>query len=539
MVRLLPLLLLACGDTEPAPVVPADLVVSGGRIHLTVAETTDAIAIIDGMVVSSGAAALAQVGANTVRVELDGAVVYPGFTDSHVHLLAGSFVLDRLLLLGTSSMDRILSSVENYASNAPDEPWVVGYGWMAELVEDPSGVALDAVVSDRPVLLVDNSGHAALVNTVAMERAGIDDDTPDPDGGTIVRDADGHATGLLLEEALGLVSGPALADYDDATLASGLARALDDFSASGITSISEIVASPGFDLTRPWIYADMDEAGELPLRINYFVPLFYAEGGVDNAVSGRGEAETDRVRFAGAKIWVDGSMGTGLAWTSEPMEGTDDHYGSHYFDALELTDVVEEAEEAGLALKLHVNGDAAVGAALDAFEAVAARRGGLQQPHVLDHVVLISSADVTRMAELGLPASIQPSHSIASSLGNVADAWGEDRMERSYDAASFAAAGVPLALGTDWPVWPTPDPLVQVWAAVTHLEGKGLTVEEAMEAVTAGGALAAGCENRLGKLLPGFHADFVILDQDPLDMEPESIPEVDIQAVYVGGDQVR
>ncbi len=552
------LLLIACGGKSPDTAAQtqtteqtttqttgqsAEIVFEGGTIHVTLGvngpgQTTDRLAVAGGVVIATGDDVDARIDASTRSIDLAGGVAYPGFTDAHTHLLAGSFVLDRLLLLGTSSMDSLLGKVEDYSEEAPDEPWVVGYGWMSELIDDPSGVALDAVVSDRPVMLVDNSGHSALVNSVAMERAGIDASTPDPADGEIVRDAHGVPTGWLLEGALSLVSEVALDDYTDEQLGAGLPDSMETFSDGGLTGLAEIVASPGFDLSRPWIYEALETDGELPLRIHVYAPIFDVETGVAAAADLRDTMQGERVRFAGAKIWVDGSMGTSLAWMSEAL--TDGTFGANYFDTDDLTRIVEDAEGLGVPLKLHVNGDAAVAAALDAFEAEAARSGGLTLQHTLDHVVLISETDRARMAELGLVASMQPSHRLASKLGDVVDAWGDDRFEHAYDARALADAGVPLALGTDWPVWPTPDAMIQVWAAAAQLgEARELSVAEALTAYTAGGAQAVGRSADLGALEPGYLADLVVLDADPLELSADEASTINVIAVYVGGEQVR
>jgi predicted amidohydrolase YtcJ len=491
-----------------------------------------ALAVTGGVVVALGEEALALEGPQTERVELGDGVAWPGLIDSHVHMLAGSFVLDRLTLLGVGSMERLVEEVSDYAAEAPDEPWVVGYGWLPEQIEEPDGRLLDAAVPDRPVLLVDNSGHQAMVNGEALRRAGISAETPDPPDGSIVRDeVTGEPTGWLLEGALALVSEVALADYNDEALAAGLPEAMETFTKGGITTVAEIMASPGFDLARPGLYAAQEEAGALPMRVHWFVPIF-EQGDLAEAAGFLGETE-GLARFSGGKIWVDGSMGTSEAWMSEPLETDPDSHGAHYFDSAELTDVVDEAEERGLALKLHVNGDAAVDAALDAMEAVATLRGGLLQQHVLEHAVLCDDDDRRRMAELGVVASVQPAHWLAAQFGDVVNAWGEERFAQAYDHRALLDAGVELALGTDWPVWITPDGPVQLWAAAQRGE-PGMSRGEAMWAYTRGGGQALGRQD-LGCLDPGCAADIVLFADDPLVVEVDRLSSIAILGTWVGG----
>jgi len=517
---------LACG------VESADIVVKDGTIYVDAETTNHAMAVTDGVVVAHDALAETMIGPQTQVVDLEGGFVVPGFHDAHVHLLAGSFVLNRLVLMGVSSMDSIISGVQEYALDAPDEPWIIGYGWVHAMTADPSGVALDAVVSDRPALIIDSSGHAALINTVAMDLAGIDATTPDPEGGEIVRDPKtGQPTGLLLEDALSLVSDLAIEAYDDELLAGPLRDRLMDFRDAGITSVSEIMASPGFNLARPWLYQDLEAAGELPLRVFYYVPIFRVED-VVLAAQFTDVWDGDLVVFAGGKVWVDGSMGTGQSWVNEPLKGTDSDYGSHYFDVDELTEIVSQAEAHGLALKFHVNGDAAVSATLDALESVAVT-DGLDQQHVLEHVVLISDYDRDRLNTLGLVASVQPSHALVAEFGESADLWG-DRFDAAYDFQMLAESGAQLAIGTDWPVWPTLHAPTNLWAAVTAQSGP-LTTRQAFDAYTTGGAAAVGRQGSLGCLMVGCEADWVVMDGDLLGTDANDLANREIEAVYVAG----
>lgn len=504
------LLLLACAPE------PVDLLVTG-TIHLDGSRTAESIGITDGAVVS-------------VDEEVEGLEVLevghvvPGMQDSHTHLLAGSFAMDRLLLLGVSSETVLVERVEEYAAETPDEPWIVGYGWLREQLGEPDGRAIDAVVSDRPVILVDNSGHSAVVNSVALEKAGITADTPDPEDGTIVRDEFGEPTGYLVEGALALVSEVALADYDDELLASGLVDAMDRFHSTGITGVAEIMALPGFDLTRPWIYEDLD----LPIRVTWYGPIFSIED-VAKLDEARGLYEGDRLRFGGGKVWVDGSMGTNAAWTQEPHADDPENYGDHYFDATDLTAIVTECEALGIPLKLHVNGDAAVDAALTAFEAQTL----LTQPHTLEHAVLIAEGDLERIRALGLIVSVQPSHVLPSSLGDTADAWGQERFDRAYDHAGLFDAGIPTAMGTDWPVWPEPSPLLTAWSASVRAEG-AVDPGDVLDGYTSGTAASLGRPD-LGCLDVGCTADFVVLDGDPLD--PAALNQIGVEEVWIGGER--
>ena len=529
---------LALFGCKSETVMPAEQVFQGGRIYLDASSSVDTIAVSGGVVVATGAEVAPLLDETTEIIDMKGGVGFPGFTDAHVHGLPGSFVLERLLLLGVSSMDTLKSELAEYAEEAPDEPWLIGYGWVSGMLSEPSGVELDEVVSDRPVLLVNSSGHAALVNSKAMELAGIDADTPDPAGGEIVRDpVSGEPTGLLLEEALALVSEIATSEYDDDAYAEGIRDTLQDFVASGLTGIAEIMASPGFDLARPWIYSDLAEAGELPIRIHYYVPIFSIDD-VAEAAEYRQLYDMDRVQFTGGKVWVDGSMGSGTSWVSEAHVDDPTNFGMHYFELEALTEVVREAETHVVPIKFHVNGDAAIDLALDALEAVDAERGGLDNQYVFDHVVLPYEGNRQRMAALGVVASLQPIHGMTAALTDTATLWGSERLGYAYDSAAFVDAGVPIAMGTDWPVWPTTDVAVAMWGALNISPEHALTIEDAVDGYTAGSARSVGRKEDLGALRLGYLADMVVFDRDLMTTPSAQISDATVRSVYLAGEQV-
>ncbi len=524
--------LLGCGGAEPA-----DLLLEGGTIHTSLGASTHAVAVRDGVVVATGDDAVDLLGDGTRSYDLDGGTATAGFHDSHTHLLPGSFVMRRILLLGVSSMQRMSDKVADYAGDNPDEPWIVGFGWLVGDLPDGDGRLLDAVTGDRPALLIAGSGHSVLVNSKAMELAGIDDDTPDPAGGVIVRDGDGHATGMLHESAMALVVPLALTAYDDDAIRPGLVEELSTFSAGGLTGISEILAAPGVSIDRPWIYTELEAEGLLDVRVHYYLPVF-EQADLARIDEARGEHDTDLVRFAGAKLWVDGSLASLEGWTNQPY-ATSGTTGSHYFEPDTLQAIVLEAEERGIALKLHAMGDAAVDNTLTALEAVSDARGGLEQTHTLEHVVLASPAAQARMAALGVVSSMQP---VAYGVATLAD-WHEEldewTVEQSHDWRGMADAGIPLALGTDWPVWPTANSQVTLWAATSNHGDGSLSAAEALDAYTAGSARSVGMAGQLGCLEVGCLADIVVLDVDVLDAAPEAISAAEIQAGWVGGRKVQ
>lgn len=519
---------LACAPGEPA-----DTIVSGGTIAVDAATTTTALAVRGGVVVAIGDDAEALAGPNTARVELAGGYVMAGFEDTHTHLLPGSFAMDRLLLLGTASMSNIANALDAYMDEVPaDEPWIVGYGWLSETAGEPDRSRIDAIVSDRPVLLVSNSGHEAIVNAKALELAGIDADTPDPIDGRIGRYEDGTPNGYLVEGAVKLLSDLVLDAYDDERLAAALPRRFEEFGRSGITGLHEILAAPGFAVGRPWIYADLEAAGQLPMRVTWYYPVFGPDD-VDAAVAAAAATpDGDLVRFGGVKLWIDGSMGSSEAWVEEPYlsGGT----GSAYFTPERLLETVRRADDQGVQLKVHANGDAAIDAILDALEVVA-NDGGLSKRPVIEHCVVPDEDDLARLAALEIPVSVQPTHWIGARFGETAKELGSERWEHAYDYEAFRSHGIPMSTGTDWPVWPSQQPLLVSWNAQSRDDGNGMTLDEALVGYTEVAGQVLGRGDELGRLDVGYLADFLVMSADPRAVETASIPDVAIREVWVGG----
>ncbi len=537
MRTLIPLCLIAtvaCHKDEASET--ADLVFINGVIHVDVDTTATALAANKGVIVALDGKAEELNGKGTEVVDLDGAHAFAGFQDAHTHLLPGSFVLDRLLIRGANSMDHIIGEVEKYAAETPDEPWIVAYGWLANdmLADDPRGIDLDPVTGDRPALLVDASGHNALVNSKALQMAGINAQTPDPPGGTIARDPiSGEPTGLLQENALSLVSETAMADYDDALLGAAVPGTLDDFSAAGLTGIADVMASPGFNVARPQIYADLEAAGELPVRIHYYTPIFTVDD-VAVAETYRGLYDGELVRFAGGKLWVDGSASSGEAWITDPAADDPDNYGSHYFEIAQLAEIIGEAEAREIPLKLHCQGDAAVKAAIDAFEQVAGT-GVLTQQHTLEHLSLVDPVDLSRMEALGLMASVQPILAVLAGAGSLPEVWGDERFEASNDFRGLVDAGVPIAMSTDWPVWPTGDPIVNIWGG--PMAAHPITAAEGVWGYSEGTARSVGRDD-LGRLDVGYQVDLGVFDADLIAIDPADITNYRPTAMWVAGRQV-
>lgn len=531
MVRLLPLVLLAC-TVDPEVVTP-DLLLTNATFRLDGARTTHALALLGDTVSAVGDDAMAWEG-QVETVHFGGATLVPGLHDAHTHLLAGAFVMERITMISVSDMEAVVDMVDRYAVEHPEEPWIIGFGWTSSLLGDPDGRLLDAVLPDRPAALINRSGHSALVNSAALAAAGIDADTPDPEDGIIVRDETGAATGLLVEGAMGLVMPIAVGAFSDEAIIASLRPALETFADAGLTSISEILAAPGVSLARPDLYAQLDAAGELPLRVHYYLPVFDLAD-FDAIDAERDQHDGDRLRFAGAKIWVDGAMSSNEAFTRGTYATSGTH-GSHYVDAVELTAMITEAETRAMDVKIHTNGDAALDLTLDALEAVDAVRG-LTRRYALEHIALADDGHRTRMAALGVLASVQPTSLTLAPLASWHRELEDWEVDEAYDLGALRDAGVPLALGTDWPVWPIADGTMTLGAAMGDRRPNGLTPAEALDAFTAGSGSMTTPE--LGCLDVGCIADITVLDRDPVVVESEGWAGAVVEDTWVGGQPAR
>ena len=452
---------LGCSSDKSLP--QADLLLYNGHIRIDADHVAERMLIHEGKVIALDEDC-EQYDPNETQ-DLNGSIILPGIHDAHTHLLAGSFVMERLLLIGVSSMSNLTQKLEAYAAENPQEPWIIGFGWLYTQLESPSKEELDIITPDRPIALFDSSGHNLLVNSKTLELAGIDETTPDPIGGTIVRDENGNPTGLLKESAIEMVSPFMLAAYDDEAFLEHLRERVIEFSEMGISSISEILAVPGVSLARPELYARLEEQGELPIRVAYYMPLFSLDE-LDEVILHEGY-NTNRLRFAGLKIWVDGSTSSGSSWSLSPSTLNEEDYGSHYWTQEELTQVIAKAEENQLSIKFHTNGDAAIQTVLNAIEA---QSQSVEQRYILEHVALLDPIDYLRLYELGICASVQSGIASLGRFSDQADVWGEERMERAWDFQALEEAKITTLLGTDWPVWPTIDPLVNAWTASEGLQ---------------------------------------------------------------------
>jgi len=496
-----------------ARLVNADLVILGGRIwnRGTLASGISGVAIRDGRVLATGSDAEMRVlaGPGSRILEAHGSTVTAGLTDAHIHLMSWARARTEADLLGAASATDAVQQLRSFAAAHPGNDALVGRGWDANAWgRAPDRAPLDEAFPDRPVLLYSRDFHNLWVNGAALRAARIGPTTPDPIGGTVVRDGAGEPTGLLREHAMRLASG---IERDAARSdAERLEAAVGSLLARGITMVHDFEGAEAMRLLR----AQSDR--EWRIRVLMHLPHPALDAAITLGLeSGLGD---DRFRIGGVKIFADGTLGSRSAAMLEPYDGTSET-GEDLISPAALADAVRAARRAGLSVAIHAIGDRAVRSSLDAIEAASDRHPAPRLPSRLEHVQVLHPDDLPRFRRLGVAASMQPSHCV-SDIPLAARYWAS-RRERTYPWRTLKEAGALLAFGSDAPVEP-PDPAAGLSAALTRsardgeawVPGECLDLDATLTAYTEGPARLAGMWPRLGTLEAGALADVVVWNTD-------------------------
>ncbi len=506
----------------------------------------NSLLIADGRIAAVGTAASPlDVPAGATRIDLGGRRVVPGFNDAHTHFFDGAFAVLAPDLLSSDTPDELVRRLEAFVATQPPGRWIVlPASWDHERWPGhalPTRQLIDPVTPRNPVWMSRPDGHIGLANSLALESAGVDRETPDPAGGQIDRDAAGEPTGIL-RDAAGLVTRiiprPSEAEYREA-LDAGLAHA----ARLGVTTLQDMCYDPGPVGVR--LLEEYARDGRLTAR---FTCQGWLASGEEESRGGRKTGDGDEwVRVGGLKSFADGGLGASTAYFFEPYEGEAEYRG--YLDPMMMPPDTFRARAAGadgvgFQLVTHAIGDAAISMVLDEYERIAAESPPRERRWRIEHAQHMAPEDFARMAELGVIASVQPYHAIDD--GRWAERKiGPERAKTTYAFRSFLDAGVPLAFGTDWPVAPL-DPMRSIYAAVTrrtldgeHPEGwvpeQKIGLDEAFGAYTSGSSYADGTESWKGRLAPGYAADLVVLSEDPWAIPAEDVAEVEAVLTMVGG----
>jgi len=525
----------------------ADLIITNAKVW-TVDKSlpaAQAVAVLGDRIVAVGSDTdvAAWHGPQTHVVDGGGKLLLPGFNDAHVHFVSGGMQLDNIQLNDASTPEEFARRIGERATVTAKGEWILGGNWDETKWNPPNMPTkelIDALTPDTPVFVSRYDGHMGLANSEALRLAGITAQTPDPPGGTVVRDAQGNPTGALKDAATDYIDKVIPPLTHDQRLKI-VRRALAYAASVGVTSAQHMVAS----YEDIGIYSELLQRGELTTRIYAAPSIIHVD---DLAKLGIGRAfGGPYLRVGALKAFADGSLGSGTAYFYEPFLNQGNNRGllSDEMHPISLMrDRYMKADTAGLQICTHAIGDEGISTILDLYTELIKAHGETDRRLRIEHAQHMAAKDFERFAQLHVIASVQPYHAIDD--GRFAESHiGHDRASRTYAFRTFMDHGVRLAFGTDWEVAPL-NPMLTVYAAVTRatLDGKNpngwfpeqkLSVGEAIEAYTLGSAYAEFQEKEKGSITPGKLADMVLLSDDIFTIAPEKIRDVRVLKTFVGG----
>jgi predicted amidohydrolase YtcJ len=521
---------------------PISLAVVNARVWTgdTSRPWADAIAVTGDRIAAVGSSAqVRKMADSTTRViDAHGAMLTPGFIDSHVHFLDGGFGLSSVKLRDAKTPAEFIARIKAFAATVPPGTWITGGDWDHEQWggELPRRDWIDSVTPNNPVFVNRLDGHMSLANSAALAAAKVTRATPNVDGGTIVRDGHGEPTGVLKDNAMSLVY-RVIPDPSHEMEDRALDAAMHFVAEQGVTSVDHM--GTWNDLA---VFERAHKAGRLITRISAAVPLATWEQ-LRDTVAARGHGD-EWVHIGGLKGFVDGSLGSHTAAFLEPYTDAPNDTGLFVNTPEDLYRWTSGADKAGLQVIVHAIGDRAIRQQLDVFARVAREDGPRDRRFRIEHAQHIAPSDLPRFATLGVIASMQPYHAIDD--GRWAEAViGHERSKTTYAFKSLLDLHTHLAFGSDWSVAP-PTPLEGIYAAVTRrtLDGKHpdgwipeqkISVEDALRAYTSGGAYASFQEKEKGTLQTGKLADFVLIDRDLTRTPADQLRDAHVLMTVVGG----
>ncbi len=564
---LLPALLLAAcgGDTAASAGGAADLVLRGGHV-VTVDSTlgeTSAVAVKGDTIVAVGSDADIErwIGADTRVVELDGRTALPGFVESHGHFMGLGQARMELDLMTPTTWDQIVALVGASAADSKRDSWILGRGWHQEKWSEPPGRVvrgfptndkLNDVAPNNPVMLTHASGHASIVNERALELAGITDDTPDPQGGEIIRDSTGKATGILVDAAQGAARRALQKYLDERTpeqVAADTRRQIDlaaqEAISKGVTSFQD----QGESFATIETIRKVAEAAELPLRLYVLVSPGEVRSDNEQALAEHrviGAADDHFTVRAIGEISSDGALGSHSAWLLQPYSDQPSTSGLSVVPPERIREIATIGMRNGFQIATHAIGDRANRETLDVYaDLLGQHPDSTDLRWRIEHAQHLSLQDIPRFAKLGVIASMQGIHA-CSDGPYVLRRLGEKRAEEgAYVWKKLEDSGAVVTNGTDVPVEDI-DPIASYRCTVTRelKDGSRFYPDQALsrmtglETYTTNGAYAAFEEDEKGTLTPGKLADIVVLDRDILTVPDDSLAGAKVVYTFVGGQQV-
>ncbi|MCX8022177.1 MAG: amidohydrolase family protein [Syntrophorhabdaceae bacterium] len=482
-------------------------------------------------------------------IDLKGGFVYPGFHDSHNHLMETSLASGGIDLLGLSTAKdfagRIKEFIEKSPSNLSPRSPILGLNFTlpdydAWGLEDLS--LIDAASGERPLFLMDNLGHNGIVNTATLKLAKITPETPVPLAGA-VGIKEGRLTGMLRETAMLLAGGLIMDMVDDNTIKTGTEKLARLWASLGYTSINDMMGTPMGRLMRPHLFRELEKEGRLPVRVHYAYTLFSLDD-IEGARTYIGQ-DTDMVRFMGCKIFVDGAFAAGQAWTSwKNLQGGngvsyvrgDDSAGKKY----NLNRIVDRIDELGMNIHYHVQGDQGVETILKALDAVLQKRGRIKSTHTLIHLAFPRKDQIERMKRYGRHLNVTMQPALYEVEADATRYYGVERMREVYPISRFFDAKIATGISTDFSV--SPLELAASWMVLKmamQSPAFPLRFDQVLWGLTLGSA-ATVPQKDIGSLAIGRWADMVVFNCDLSRVRPEQLTDknvVRLLSTWVGGRQ--
>jgi len=483
----------------------------------------------------------------TKVIDAKGRLLVPGFNDAHIHFTSGGRSMMNLDFRYVHDVETIKQMVKEKVAQSKPGELIVGRGWEHETFPEkkwPTKEILDAVAPDNPVMLSRADGHSVWVNSYIIERSGITKDTPDPPNGTIVKDpVTGEPTGIFKEGARRLLkveSSVKLSPEEQEERADrGLELALDAARRTGVTSIQQLNG----EYER---FQRFKDEGKLTLRVTFNMAMPDDEQGLKRLDELRKQfpQENNWIRFGYLKIFIDGTLGSGTALMFEPFEDDPSTSGLPMMPYEEYERRIVAADAMGFQTGTHAIGTKGNNWVLNAIEKAQEVNGKRNSRHRSEHAQLLLLSDIPRFAELGVIASMQPTHCITDKRF-AEKRIGMERCKGAYAWQKLLDAGVHIAFGTDWAVEPI-DPLEGLYAAVTRKDRAGepgegwfpdqkLSMEKAIELYTLGSAYAEFMEDHKGIIKVGYFGDMVIFNNDLMTISHEEIMPSKVDFTIVGG----
>jgi predicted amidohydrolase YtcJ len=551
----------ACGG--PSESEKADLVLTNGVIY-TVDEdrsSVEAMAIRDDSIVYVGSSSGAEewTGENTEVIDLGGKLVLPGLIDSHAHATSGVSDIYEVPLYGIGSVEEYQQTIADFVAATPGLAALQGAGWINSVFGEhgPTTAVLDEVCADIPAALYSEDYHSVWVNTKTLELAGITADTPDVEGGVIERDDDGNPSGTLRENAVELIA-DVIPAYTAEQLVEGLTYFQDFAHSLGLTTVY-IPSLPSGDTAGLQALHDFDASGAMTVRFPTAINVDPEDevSVVDMILATKATEAGGNYQIVAAKIFMDGVLEGVTAYLEQPYDIRPDYQGELLWDPQAYNEMCAALDKAGIQIHVHSIGDAATRITLDGFAYAREQNGERDARNMITHLQLVNQADIARFADLGVIAVPQPYWFVVDTYYTQAVEYvGQERADQQYPMKSFFDAGVTVASASDYPVsWP-PDPMLAIEIGVTRTVPEGseayvdpdydtaltpaecVTVEQMIESFTINGAYAIFMEDEIGSLEVGKKADFVVLSQNILEVDPKQIHNTVALLTYFGGQEV-